>query len=138
ARAPDPATMPCCARHFRVPRTATSGSSRRSPSFQPLRPPRRIDTRLLDVKIAIGRSAKIVSNFCVSYASFRVGHRREAGPVPSGQTGDGYRVAGEGTVNSMPTTSAELLLDGFGRVREAVHEVVDSLSADDLAYRVDP
>ena len=38
----------------------------------------------------------------------------------------------------MTTTSAELLLDGFGRVREAVHEVVDSLSADDLAYRVDP
>jgi uncharacterized damage-inducible protein DinB len=38
----------------------------------------------------------------------------------------------------MATTSAELLLDGFGRVREIVHEVVDSLSADDLAYRVDP
>jgi uncharacterized damage-inducible protein DinB len=38
----------------------------------------------------------------------------------------------------MTTTSAELLLDGFERVREAVHEVVDSLSADDLAYRVDP
>jgi uncharacterized damage-inducible protein DinB len=38
----------------------------------------------------------------------------------------------------MATTSAELLLDGFGRVREAVHEVVEGLSADDLAYRVDP
>jgi uncharacterized damage-inducible protein DinB len=38
----------------------------------------------------------------------------------------------------MATTSAELLLDGFGRVREAVHEVVADLSADDLAYRVDP
>src|SRR3954454_842210 len=36
------------------------------------------------------------------------------------------------------TTSAELLLDGFGRVRDAVHHVVDGLSADDLAYRVDP
>ena len=38
----------------------------------------------------------------------------------------------------MATTSAELLLDGFDRVREAVHEAVDSLPADDLAYRVDP
>jgi uncharacterized damage-inducible protein DinB len=38
----------------------------------------------------------------------------------------------------MATTSAELLLDGFGRVRETVHEVVDSLSADDLVFRVDP
>jgi uncharacterized damage-inducible protein DinB len=38
----------------------------------------------------------------------------------------------------MATTSAELLLDGFGRVHDAVHEVVDSLSADDLTYRVDP
>ena len=38
----------------------------------------------------------------------------------------------------MATVSAELLLDGFGRVREAVHDAVDNLSADDLAYRVDP
>jgi hypothetical protein len=34
--------------------------------------------------------------------------------------------------------SAELLLDGFGRVREVVSDVVDGLSAQDLAYRVDP
>jgi uncharacterized damage-inducible protein DinB len=38
----------------------------------------------------------------------------------------------------MTTMSAELLLDGFNRVHDAVHQVVDSLSADDLAYRVDP
>jgi uncharacterized damage-inducible protein DinB len=30
---------------------------------------------------------------------------------------------------------AELLTDGFGRVREVVHEVVDGLSADQLAWR---
>jgi uncharacterized damage-inducible protein DinB len=35
-------------------------------------------------------------------------------------------------------TTSELLLDGFGRVRDAVHEAVEGLSADDLAYRVDP
>jgi hypothetical protein len=38
----------------------------------------------------------------------------------------------------MATTSADLLLDSFGRVREIVHEVVDGLSAQDLTYRVDP
>ena len=35
-------------------------------------------------------------------------------------------------------TSADLLVDGFGRVREAVTAAVDGLSADDLAARVDP
>jgi len=35
-------------------------------------------------------------------------------------------------------TSADLLLDGFGRVREAVLEAVDGLSADQLAFRPDP
>jgi hypothetical protein len=34
-------------------------------------------------------------------------------------------------------TSAEVLIDGFDRIREVVHEAVDGLSADDLAYRVD-
>ncbi|HEX3650428.1 MAG TPA: DUF664 domain-containing protein [Pseudonocardiaceae bacterium] len=34
-------------------------------------------------------------------------------------------------------TSADVLIDGFGRVRESVHAVVDGLSVDDLAYRVD-
>ncbi|WP_329440438.1 DinB family protein [Streptomyces sp. NBC_01426] len=32
----------------------------------------------------------------------------------------------------------DLLVDGFGRVREVVHEVVDGLSADELNARVDP
>ncbi|MGH3715316.1 MAG: mycothiol transferase [Micromonosporaceae bacterium] len=34
-------------------------------------------------------------------------------------------------------TSAGLLSDAFGRIREAVHGVVDGLTLDDLAYRVD-
>lgn len=34
-------------------------------------------------------------------------------------------------------TSAELLVDAFGRVREAVHAAVDGLTPDQLAYRVD-
>ncbi len=33
---------------------------------------------------------------------------------------------------------ADLLTDAFGRVREVVHEAVDGLSPDDLAYRVEP
>lgn len=34
-------------------------------------------------------------------------------------------------------SSAELLVDAFGRVREAVHQAVDGLSREDLAFRVD-
>jgi uncharacterized damage-inducible protein DinB len=34
-------------------------------------------------------------------------------------------------------SSAEVLVDAFGRVREVVHEAVDGLAADDLGYRVD-
>jgi uncharacterized damage-inducible protein DinB len=34
-------------------------------------------------------------------------------------------------------TSSGVLLDGFGRIRELVHEVVDGLSADQLAARLD-
>lgn len=34
-------------------------------------------------------------------------------------------------------TSAELLTDAFGRVREAVHEAVEGLTADQLATRLD-
>lgn len=34
-------------------------------------------------------------------------------------------------------TSAGLLVDAFGRIREAVHGVVDGLTPDHLAYRVD-
>ncbi|WP_279494727.1 mycothiol transferase [Actinocrispum wychmicini] len=34
-------------------------------------------------------------------------------------------------------TSAQLLIDAFGRVRDVVHEVVDGLTAEQLAYRVD-
>jgi len=32
----------------------------------------------------------------------------------------------------------ELLVDGFGRVREIVHDVLDGLTEADLQYRVDP
>jgi uncharacterized damage-inducible protein DinB len=35
-------------------------------------------------------------------------------------------------------TGPELLVDAFGRVQEEVRAVVGGLSADDLAYRVDP
>ncbi|MEV6326285.1 DUF664 domain-containing protein [Streptomyces sp. NPDC051909] len=34
--------------------------------------------------------------------------------------------------------SAELLLDAFGRIQEAVHEAVEGLSDDELTTRVDP
>lgn len=34
-------------------------------------------------------------------------------------------------------TSADLLVDAFGRIREAVHEAVDGLTREQLAYRVD-
>jgi hypothetical protein len=35
-------------------------------------------------------------------------------------------------------TSAELLADAFGRIRGIVHRAVDGLTAEQLAYRVDP
>jgi uncharacterized damage-inducible protein DinB len=35
-------------------------------------------------------------------------------------------------------TSAELLADAFGRVRDVVHHAVDGLSAEQLAFRADP
>jgi hypothetical protein len=35
-------------------------------------------------------------------------------------------------------TSAELLLDAFGRIRQVVHRVVGGLTPDQLAFRVDP
>jgi hypothetical protein len=34
-------------------------------------------------------------------------------------------------------SAAELLADGFGRIREAVHEVLDGLTQADLEYRAD-
>jgi hypothetical protein len=34
-------------------------------------------------------------------------------------------------------TSAELLIDAFGRIREVVHQVVDRLTPEQLAFRVD-
>lgn len=34
-------------------------------------------------------------------------------------------------------TSADLLVDAFGRIREIVHEVVDGLTPEQLAFRVD-
>ncbi len=35
------------------------------------------------------------------------------------------------------TTSKELLLDAFGRIHEVVHDAVDGLTPEELAYRVD-
>jgi hypothetical protein len=35
-------------------------------------------------------------------------------------------------------TSAELLVDAFGRIREVVRRVVDGLTAEELGFRVDP
>ena len=35
-------------------------------------------------------------------------------------------------------TSAELLADGFGRIRETVADVLSGLTPDQLAYRIDP
>jgi Protein of unknown function (DUF664) len=35
-------------------------------------------------------------------------------------------------------TSADLLVDGFGRIRESVAGVLDGLAPEQLAYRVDP
>jgi Protein of unknown function (DUF664) len=35
-------------------------------------------------------------------------------------------------------TSAELLVDAFGRIRGVVHRVVDDLTPEQLAFRVDP
>ena len=35
-------------------------------------------------------------------------------------------------------TSAELLIDGFGRIRENVADVLDGLTPEQLAYRIDP
>jgi uncharacterized damage-inducible protein DinB len=40
-------------------------------------------------------------------------------------------------INFMPVTSAEILTDAFGRVRETVHEAVDGLSAEQLGVRLD-
>jgi hypothetical protein len=34
-------------------------------------------------------------------------------------------------------TSADLLVDAFGRIREVVHEVVDGLTPEHLAFRID-
>lgn len=36
------------------------------------------------------------------------------------------------------TASSDLLIDGYGRVRENVHQVVDGLGPEELAERVDP
>jgi hypothetical protein len=35
-------------------------------------------------------------------------------------------------------TSAELLVDAVGRIRQVVHRVVDGLTAEQLAFRIDP
>lgn len=34
-------------------------------------------------------------------------------------------------------TSADLLVDAFGRIRQVVHQVVDDLTPEQLAFRVD-
>ena len=36
------------------------------------------------------------------------------------------------------TAAVDLLTDAFGRIREAVHEAVDGLTTDELAFRPDP
>jgi hypothetical protein len=36
------------------------------------------------------------------------------------------------------TSSADILIDGFGRIRDVVHRVVGSLSPEELAERIDP
>jgi hypothetical protein len=40
-------------------------------------------------------------------------------------------------MGSVSTTTAELLVDAFGRVRELVHAAVDGLTEDELAVRLD-
>jgi len=35
-------------------------------------------------------------------------------------------------------TSAELLADSFGRIRQVVHRVVDGLAPEQLTFRLDP
>jgi len=44
------------------------------------------------------------------------------------------RRTGEG---SPGMTSADLLVDAFGRIRDSVHEVVTGLTPEQLAFRVD-
>lgn len=46
--------------------------------------------------------------------------------------------AGQGRRNVGPVTSAELLIDAFGRIREIVHGAVDGLTEDQLTYRPGP
>jgi hypothetical protein len=46
-------------------------------------------------------------------------------------------MADDGEV-SIVTTSAEVLTDGFERVREVVYEAVGGVRAEDLTYRIDP
>jgi hypothetical protein len=41
------------------------------------------------------------------------------------------------TVEEVEMRSAELLVDAFGRIRDGVHQVVDGLSPEQLAFRVD-
>lgn len=43
--------------------------------------------------------------------------------------------AGQGRRNVGPVTSAELLIDAFGRIREIVHGAVEGLTEDQLTYR---
>src|SRR5215471_17985293 len=50
-----------------------------------------------------------------------------AWPSGPGRTGEG----------SPGMTSADLLVDAFGRIRESVHEVVADLTPEQLAFRVD-
>jgi hypothetical protein len=37
-----------------------------------------------------------------------------------------------------PMSGSDLLVDGFGRIREIVHDVLDGLDETDLQYRADP
>jgi Protein of unknown function (DUF664) len=68
----------------------------------------------------------------VAERSVSVGVRTVWEDVSCGST-HGFGHGGRPTVVS----GADLLVDGFGRIREVVHEVVDGLTPDQLAYRVD-
>ena len=73
----------------------------------------------------------------------RPGHARR----PSGEGGRGGSLAGlsirprslrggaAGDTQGAAMTSAELLLDAFGRIRQVVHRVVAGLTPEQLAFR---
>jgi hypothetical protein len=69
----------------------------------------------------------------LGHAALVAGETREAAEV--GGTSRTARVAGE--MGAIYMGSADILADAFGRIREGVHGVVDGLTPDQLAFRVD-